>query len=93
MLTEPRVVDTRTSRFKLTDVKRNEFRSISGRIDLFTTFTNKKTVWHTKGIYTIKDGRFKYCIGRPNGARPDAFVTRPGDGRTLATLRRAMNGK
>jgi hypothetical protein len=85
MLTEPRLVQTRTTRFRLTHAG-------TGRIDLTTVAHDTPTRLHTRGIYALRGDKLTYCIARPAGARPLEFATAKDDGRTLVVLRRGPAG-
>lgn len=48
---------------------------------------------HTKAIYAIEGDRMTYCVAPPGKPRPSGFVTRKGDGYTLASLKRWSGSK
>lgn len=41
------------------------------------------------GIYEVQGDSFKSCFGKPGAERPIDFTSKPGDGRTLSTWKRA----
>jgi uncharacterized protein (TIGR03067 family) len=41
------------------------------------------------GIYEFAGEQVKFCFGSPDAARPTDFTSRPGEGRTLSTWKRA----
>jgi uncharacterized protein (TIGR03067 family) len=40
------------------------------------------------GIYAIDGGTARFCMASPGDGRPEDFVTKPGDGRTLSVWKR-----
>jgi uncharacterized protein (TIGR03067 family) len=43
------------------------------------------------GIYELDGDKVKFCFSTPGKERPDGFVTKPNDGRTLSTWKREKN--
>lgn len=58
------------------------------QMDLTTVLGFDQSVLHTKAIYQVEPGRLTYCVGAPGQPRPNEFATKPGDGTTLAVLKR-----
>jgi uncharacterized protein (TIGR03067 family) len=81
MVVDTRMVDTRESTYKLTA-------GLPAQIDMTTIDQGSPAPLRTVGIYDLSGDCLTYCIGAPDRPRPDAFATLPGDGRTLAVLRR-----
>ena len=79
----PREAQSRTATFILTP-------SHMALIDLTTVAPEDAVSLHTHGIYELRDGVLKYCIGSPNEPRPTEFATQQGDRQTLAVLVRDM---
>ncbi len=51
-------------------------------------FDERGTKLLFKGIYELNDDVLKFCYVPDDGPRPDAFVTKPRDGRDLFVLKR-----
>ena len=81
MLTESRVVHTRTSTFKLAAAQPR-------LIDLTTIDQGNPTPVHTTGIYELDGDVLTYCVAPPGHSRPAEFATKSGDGFTLVVLKR-----
>jgi uncharacterized protein (TIGR03067 family) len=54
---------------------------------LDATFTDSKTT--IKGIMKMEKGVLTFCMADQGGNRPDKFESKPGDGRILASYKRA----
>ena len=81
MLTDSRLVQTRTTTYRLSGGE-------SGRIDLITVSNDGSSHLRTRGLFSLRGDDLTYCIGKPETARPTEFSTNYGDGRTLVVLRR-----
>jgi uncharacterized protein (TIGR03067 family) len=63
---------------------------VLGRIDSVRTIDYHMTGGPTAGaiqlgIYAVAGDTVRFCFAGVNGPRPNAFITTPGDGRTLST--------
>lgn len=82
MLAEPREAPPRVSIFRLREGN-------PGQMDLMTVYQGDAIPLFTKAIYEFEpDGGLRYCVAEPGRPRPWEFVTRPGDGHTLVSLKR-----